>query len=296
MSKMLSQHQDIIKVPYETQAYPYIYNTFEYAQKLSFPQRIRNIKRLIKCYKLNSIIFGFKSSDLWHGILRQYQQPQYGGRGLHHLVSEQDIKNMVQMIREQPEEDLVKARKLIVEIFELGFLNLGGKPNQILLEKTPRHIYYIDLILADFPEAKVIEIIRDGRDVCASFQSYAKTQKWTRQSTAEIISIWQSSIKSGEKFRNDSSVSDRFTSVRYESLKQNTNAELTRLFDYIGLDHNSEMVDSIIDSCDIRNVKNRGEGKHINKGIVGRWRESLSENDIALWEHVAHEDLEQLGY
>ena len=142
----------------------------------------------------------------------------------------------------------------------------------------------------------MIEIIRDGRDVCASFQSYAKTKKWTRQSTDEIIRTWQKSIECGAIFRNDSSFSDRFTSVKYESLRQNTQAELTRLFDYIGIDSNSEMVESIINTCDIRNVKDRGEGKHINQGIVGRWRQSLSENDIALWEHLAHEDLEQLGY
>ena len=153
LSKMLNQHQDIIKVPYETQAYPYIYNTFEYAQTLSFQQRIRKIKRLIKCYKLKSIIFGFQSTDLWYGILKQYQKFE-DGRGLHNLVSEQELNNLIQMIREQPEDDLVKARKLIVKIFELGILKFGVKPNQIILEKTPRHIYYIDLILADFPEAK----------------------------------------------------------------------------------------------------------------------------------------------
>ena len=53
---------------------------------------------------------------------------------------------------------------------------------------------YIDLILRQFPEAKGIEIIRDGRDVCVSYQARAKTKRWTRKSTKSIAKTWNKLI------------------------------------------------------------------------------------------------------
>lgn len=303
---MLGEHEDIIQIRHESWAYKFVYEPFEYIYKFNFQQRIKNRKWLIKRYKLSSLLFGIQSNDLWDGLLREYSNGKNGTTGfperdkhigVHNLVSEQDFSESVQMVRDLPGKDRLKARKLIVKLFEQCFLKLGGQPNQVLLEKTPEHVRRINLILADFPDAKVIEIVRDGRDVCASFRSYAKTQLWPQAETTTIIELWKKYIKFGRKFRDDPSIpSDRLTSVKYEDLRQNTKAELTRLFDYIGINSDSETVDPIVNAHDIRNIKVKGEGKHINQGIIGRWRHSLSDDDIALWENLAHEELQQLGY
>ena len=43
-------------------------------------------------------------------------------------------------------------------------------------ECTPEHLLYIDKIKRDIPDAKVIHVIRDGRDVAVSLDR----QRWIR--------------------------------------------------------------------------------------------------------------------
>lgn len=306
LSNMLGAHGDVIQIREESWVYKYVYEPFEYIHKFNFRRRIRNRKWLTKRYPLRAILLGIQSKDLWDGLLKEYVNGKNGTTGfperhqhigIHNLVSEQDFSQLVQATRKLPEKDLIKARRLIVKVFEQCFLGLDGQPHQVLLEKTPDHVKRVNLILADFPNAKVIEIIRDGRDVCASFQSFAKTQPWAQTSTADIIQLWQKYTGFGSKFRQDPSIpADRFISVKYEELRQNPTAELAKLLDYIGLNSTPEVVRSIVDTHDIRQVKVKGEGQHVNQGIVGRWRHSLSADDITLWEQLAGEDLKQLGY
>ena len=97
----------------------------------------------------------------------------------------------------------------------------GGTKKNIILEKTPQHFRYIDVILNQFPEAKSREIIRDGRDVCVSYQARAKTARWARKSTKSVIKTWKKAIKKGEKAKADPEIGDRLDSVRYENIRAN---------------------------------------------------------------------------
>ncbi|MGD1804425.1 sulfotransferase [Dapis sp. BLCC M126] len=168
--------------------------------------------------------------------------------------------------------------------------------NNILLEKTPQHFRYIDVILNQFPEAKSIEIIRDGRDVCVSYQARSKTARWARQSTTSMIKIWKKAIETVEKVKADPEIGDRIYSVRYENLRTDPQQELSKIFDFIGLDYDSTLIDKIIDTTDISKVKNKGEGKHIRQGSIGEWQTRLSPEDIGLWEELGGDTLARLGY
>lgn len=181
-------------------------------------------------------------------------------------------------------------------MFDRFFEKNGGTEQDILLEKTPQHLRYIDLILRQFPEAKGIEIIRDGRDVCVSYQARAKTKLWAKQSTISVAKTWKKAIERGEKAKADPEIGDRIYSVRYENLRTHPHAELSKIFDFIGLDYDQTIIDNIIDAQDISKVKNKGEGQHIRKGSIGEWQTRLSPEEIALWQELAGDTLTRLGY
>ncbi|OZH51996.1 hypothetical protein AFK68_27205 [Hydrocoleum sp. CS-953] len=181
-------------------------------------------------------------------------------------------------------------------MFDCFFTNNGGTEKQIILEKTPLHIHYIDVILRQFPEAKSIEIIRDGRDVCVCYQALAKTQSWARQSTTSVIKTWKKAIEAGEKAKADPEISDRIYSVCYEKLRSYPQEELSKIFDFIGLEYDQALVDSITDVNDINKVKNKGEGKLARKGSIGEWQTRLSQQDVTLWQELAGDTLARLGY
>ena len=296
LSNMLGQHPDILRIPYETWIYKRIYEPFEYLQKITFGQRMKNAKWLLSRYSLFAVLFGIQSRDLWQGILRGYQNEKADDVGLHNIITYQELKALIQKIQPQSDRDLVKAERLIAEIFDLAFMNLGGQPQQILLEKTPEHTRRIPQILQTFPEAKIIEIVRDGRDVCASFQSRATMEKWARRSTVEIINLWQKYIEYGEKARTNSEIANRFYSIRYEHLQENTVIELKKIFEFLDVQCTSERIETIARANHISNIKKKGEGLHVNQGTIGRWKTSLSATDIELWEKLADKTLKRLQY
>ncbi len=217
---MIGSHSNILQLKNESHAYSVTYHYFTYLKKQTLKKRLKLAIWILKSYGLKPLLFGFESEDLWQGILKHYSIYQRGQDkvGLHNLVSYTELEKLIVQVRSSLEDDLTKVRILIQLMFDRFFENNGGTEKNILLEKTPQHLRYIDVILRQFPEAKGIEIIRDGRDVCVSYQARGKTARWARQSTTSIIKTWKKAIEKGERAKADPEISDSIYSVRYESL------------------------------------------------------------------------------
>lgn len=297
LQRMLVNHDDILPIKNESHLYRLVYEPFTYVSSLNSKQRLDRWQWVIKNFGLKALLFGASSQDIWNSILRSYRIYQRNDDiGLHHLVSYQTLKTLIRQVKSRPENDRIKAQRLIRLILDAFFEQCGGKNSQILLEKTPLHIKHVDVILNSFPEAKVVNIIRDGRDVCASLKSRSKTQKWAQYDIKTIITQWEKCIRLGEQFAADPALKDRIYSVKYEDLRQNTLAELKNIYAFVGISIESEALQRIVDSLDIKNVKDKGEGQHVNKGQIDNWKEALPEEDIQLWHGSAGEALVRLGY
>lgn len=297
LQRLLVGHDDILPVAGESHLYRLIYEPFTYVCDLTLKQRLNRWQWVVKTFGLKACLFGASSQDIWGGILRSYRIYQRNNDiGLHHLVNYQTLKTLIEQVSAGPEDDRIKAQILIRLILDTFFKQAGGAPHQILLEKTPLHIKHADVILDFFPEAKIVNIIRDGRDVCASLQSRSKTQRWAQYDVKTIINQWKKCVSLGEKFAANQAVKDRIYSVKYEDLRQNTLAELKNIYDFIGVSITSEALKSLVDSLDIKNVKDKGEGQHVNKGQIDNWKRALPEAHIQLWQESAGEVLTRLGY
>lgn len=96
-------------------------------------------------------------------------------------------------------------------------------------EKTPQHVYHWREILECFPQGKVIHIVRDGRDVAASFVKapfgpktfYAAAKRWVRE-LGEIEQL-KATIAPGN-----------FHEIRYEELLDAPEPVLSGLCDFLG--------------------------------------------------------------
>ena len=298
LTRMIGDHPNILKVPSESHAYSVTYNNFTYLKNQDLKKRFRSFrsaKWIYKSYGLKPLLFGIESEDLWQGVLKQYKIFQNSKEkvGLHRLVNYTELEQLIAKVRSGSEDDLTKVRNLNQLMFDSFFEKNGGTEKDILLEKTPQHLRYIDVILNQFPEAKSIEIIRD---VCVSYQARAKSVRWARQSTKSVIKTWKKAIEKVERVKGDPKIGDRIYSVSYENLHTHPQEELSKIFDFIGLDYEQALIDEIIDGTDISKVKNKGEGQHIRKGSIGEWQTRLSAEDIALWQELAGDTLARLGY
>lgn len=309
-SEMISQHSDIVRLYGESHLYKLFYDPFTYLKQLNWRQRLKLKSWIFKQYGPVPIFTGFDSNRIWAGFPRIYRL--YEGSdpysGPHTCVDRKAFVKLITEARSVKGDDLTKVKRLIESMLDAAFYSQGGNSDKIMLEKTPMHLRYADIILASFPEAKVIEVVRDIRGVCASWQARAKTQRWARKPTADLVNQWIQGVELGEKLRCDPSLSDRdalstvsstknrILQVRYEDLRQDTFTHLNRIFEFIGLPIAAQELDSITAALSITNVKQKGEGQHIRKGIVDTWKDELSPDDIETCNRMAAPQLKKLGY
>jgi len=82
------------------------------------------------------------------------------------------------------------------------------------VEKTPGNILHMDKIYSGWPDAKVIHLVRDPRDV---FVSLRQAGKWD---TVEVfVDLWCRFMTASEEFKNKLNLnSDNYLEIRYEQL------------------------------------------------------------------------------
>ena len=122
----------------------------------------------------------------------------------------------------------------------------------IACDQTPKNMYYLNEILSYFPKAKVINMVRDQRDVLLS-----QKNKWKRRflgASAMPLSeairsyinyhpilsakIWNSSLEYTAKFRNN----PRVSVVRFEDLLVDPIRIIKELCHFLEIDFNQEML------------------------------------------------------
>ena len=103
-------------------------------------------------------------------------------------------------------------------------------------EKTPVHMHYVDTIKTSFPDARVILVIRDPRDVVLSLRKVA----WERGNMLEHLAQWQQSVHYIERYTR--AYGDRFTMVKYEDLITAPEATTRRLCSFLDLPFEPDML------------------------------------------------------
>ncbi|MCZ6820171.1 MAG: sulfotransferase [Calditrichaeota bacterium] len=93
-------------------------------------------------------------------------------------------------------------------------------------DKTPPYALIGDFINKLFPDCQFIHIIRDGRDVVASYKA-----RWGFHMGMRAINKWQLHVKEGRKLAG--LAPDRYHELRYEELVENPEAVMRRVFEYL---------------------------------------------------------------
>jgi len=160
-------------------------------------------------------------------------------------------------------------------------------------EKTPWHVYFWHDIIRDFPNCKIIHIVRDGRDSSLSWKNarfgpkhyYYLAQKWVQYLRA--IDELKAKINS-----------ESFFEIRYEDLLLNPTQKSREICEFIGEDFSDAMLDFHTNSnpypTDKANLKNLS--KPIFSSNSNKWKSHLSPRDLRVFEAIAGDYLESYGY
>jgi len=112
-----------------------------------------------------------------------------------------------------------------------------------LLEKTPRHLHFIDPIQKTENEAIFIHLIRNGEDVVASMSEATgnNPEEWSgKRSVDKSIYWWNRSIRISRQYIG---MKNNYH-IRYENLLEEPEKVLKYLFKRIGLPFESNIMDS----------------------------------------------------
>jgi len=186
------------------------------------------------------------------------------------------------------------ADLLVSAVFDHYVRARPGGAGRVLVEKTPAHLLRARHLLGLFPSARMIEVVRDGRDVCASMAALAPQARWVRRDRVEQIRTWVSYLEEGERLGADPAIAPRLLRVRYEDLRSDPAAGLTGLLGFAGLAAGEARLRQILDATDLDRHGAGALGR--GRGRVGGWRDHLDGEEAALFWELAGPVATRAGY
>lgn len=194
---------------------------------------------------------------------------------------------------------------------------------------------FIEEVSRVYPEARVIHIIRDGRDQAVSMlhhvwnrstdQGGVQTLKpgeferrrlyredpqglletgegiFTEERLRQAAQSWNSRVGKTSK-DGPALLGPNYTEVRYEDLLQRPYEEVGRLAAFLGADAGEKAVQQAVGSASFEKLsKGRERGQEdtssfYRKGVAGDWRNHFTERDKEIYKEEAGELLITLGY
>ena len=141
-------------------------------------------------------------------------------------------------------------------------------------ESTPLHLLYLPLIKQVVPDALIIHIIRDGRDVTASLHriGWIRPFPWDRSRAFLVPAIfWRWIVSKGRRYGQN--MPGDYVEVHYEELVQNPRETLARIGTFIDHDLDYDRIQQVaLGSVHNPNSSFRGDGKETEAATIGRWK------------------------
>jgi hypothetical protein len=165
-------------------------------------------------------------------------------------------------------------------------------------ENSPEAMLYLPLIKQLIPEALVIHIIRDGRDVATSLGRlrYVRAFPWeTRHSLVGCGLYWEWIVQQGRRFGR--SVGADYMEVHFEDLLAQPAETLGQISRFIEQPLDYELIRSVAyGSVSKPNTSFRAEASNVEFNPVGRWKKSFSAEQLRRFEQLVGATLQELGY
>ncbi|MCE2928428.1 MAG: sulfotransferase [Candidatus Caenarcaniphilales bacterium] len=183
-------------------------------------------------------------------------------------------------------------KKTIFTILANNFI--ASKNKFRFCEKTPQHLLNVEEILNIFPDAKIIYLVRDGRDTVNSLMK----MPWRPQGLLNNSRFWKQYVTIGTRLQNKySSQPQSFKTIKYEDLLTLPKQTLKEICQFIELPYEESL------SKQNENVFSEWEAswKHkaseeLDSTRIGAWQKELSDQDQILINWHLSKSLKALGY
>lgn len=164
---------------------------------------------------------------------------------------------------------------------------------------------FVQEILKAFPEAVVINMIRDPRDVLLSQKNKWRRRflgagniplteairAWANYHPYTIAMLWVAAVRSALRHVGH----PRFVSIRYEDLLRQPEVTVRALCSVAGLDYAEKML--AVPQVGSSTGVDRPDQHGIDASRTGGWRKGgLTETELAICERVCGDEMKRMGY
>jgi hypothetical protein len=164
-------------------------------------------------------------------------------------------------------------------------------------DTTPEHLLHLHRIKQTIPEALVIHIIRDGRDVALSTakQGYIRPLPWDRTPPKMAAGLyWEWMVNKGRCDGRD--LGGDYTEVHFEELMERPREALAKLGEFIAQELDYDQIRRKgIGSVNAPN-SSFDDALSDNFNPTGRWRSGFSPQELAMFEGLVGHTMEENGY
>jgi protein-tyrosine sulfotransferase len=190
-----------------------------------------------------------------------------------------------------------------VELFLTRYAQRRGRSRWA--EKTPQNIRHLDFILRHLPRAKIIHVIRDGRDVVSSIRTHPRYRivdgrtvtTNIRRPLRPCVMSWLRDTAAGMRWRG----APNYREVRYEELVGAPEPVLRTLCEFLDepwdpalLEYHRQQQGA---SRDPRHfIASAAAAEPMHQQALQRWRKDLTDDELRLFYQLAGQRMAELGY
>lgn len=178
-------------------------------------------------------------------------------------------------------------RDIISGLFEK---NAAGEEKPRWGDKTPYYVLHIQKLLEWWPDAQVIHIVRDGRDVALSM--FARRHDFGAYNIYIVAEQWEQYVETG-RAQGEHLPASQYLELRYEDMIGDQKTALQTICAFLGETYSDDLLD-------YKKSSEAGKTpllqKPIQKSNKDKWKHGMTGWQIRVFESVAGETLKKFGY
>ena len=178
-------------------------------------------------------------------------------------------------------------RDIITGLFEK---NAAGEHKPRWGDKTPYYVLHIPKLLEWWPDAQIIHIVRDGRDVALSM--FARRHDFRAYNIYHVAREWERYVEAGRQ-QGCLLPASQYLELRYEDMIGDQKSALQTICAFLGETYSDDLLE----------YKKSGEAgktpllqKPIQKTNKDKWKHDMTPWQIRVFESATAETLKKFGY
>lgn len=244
---LLLQHPQTVGLQTESK----LYSVFgDYLGTSSLPPgsggKMMQIKHKLKRYFEQRFPVPSSQEEAWFSMLDDYNAFEAGTR-LKAFVTNDALVEMINRARNEHEALSKAVQSIIDQILAQFYSSQTIDHSKTLVEKTPRHLFYLPHIFDHFSDAKAIILVRDVVGYCESLTALSKQGiSWSPSETFQQIQLWKDAAQYTQKLMQSSLYNGKILLVKMENLRHVLSHEMQQILDFASLYSSADILQHIV--------------------------------------------------